>query len=734
MLSTVKSTLMKRNHSILSICCMSFVGFLISCWGCKDSSFSNESSNRIQKTWREYLGDSHRTHYSSLKQINASNVRQLDIAWEYTPLGDTGDIETNPIIIADTLYGKAANGLPFAINAATGQEYWKIEGKEFNSASPSRGVNYWTDGKDGRILYTHGPWLYAIDATTGKEIISFGDSGRISLKKGLNKDSENKWVISTSPGAIYKDIIIMPLRVSEGEYAAKGFIQAFNIKTGDLTWVFRTIPNPGEYGYDTWPKDAYKNPEIGGANCWAGMAVDMERGIVYVPTGSAAYDFYGGNRHGENLFASSLLALDAQTGKRIWSFQFVHHDIFDRDPPAAPTLLTVKRDGKKVDAVAQVTKQGYVFLFNRVTGEPLFPIKETPVPQSHVPGEQTWPTQPLPDRPAPFARVKLTMEDINIHAKNYDELLNIFNNSRSDGPFTPPGLKQNAFMFPGLTGGAEWGGAAVDPDGILYINSSDVPWYLQLIPKTEENELKKLSLGNRLFLTTCSQCHGANLEGEKDAGIPALLDIKKDHSRNYVTQVISNGKGMMPAFGSVLSKKQTEAIVNYIFEGRDKVVSDFGLTKNKTKQLEINRLSVPYTMRYKRFMTSDGYPAINPPWGTLSAIDMNTGEYVWRDTLGMNPELNEIYGTSKTGSENFGGAIVTAGNLLFIAATSDSLFKAYDKRTGKLLWKTKLPAPGFATPATYEVNGKQYVVIACGGGNKPGIKAKNIYVAFSLPN
>lgn len=719
----------RREFIVLAMYSLAITVFLNSC----HSSSLGGLDEQTAKTWREYLGGPYRSHYSSLKQINVSNVAQLEIAWEYE-LGDTGNIETSPIIIGDTLFGKSASGLPFAINAASGEEYWNIKGEKFNLSSNSRGVNYWESDKDQRILYTHGQWLYAVDATTGNRIYSFGDSGRVSLKKGLRRSAHDKMVISTTPGSIYKNLIIMPLRVSEGSGAAKGYVQAFNIKTGDLVWVFKTVPDPGEFGYDTWPKNAFKNTDIGGVNNWAGMAIDRKRGIVYVPTGSPAFDYYGGNREGKNLFASTLLALDAQTGKRIWSYQFVHHDIFDRDLPAPPTLLTVTHNGEKIDAVAQITKHGYVFLFNRVTGRPLFPIKEQPVPQSHVPGEQTWPTQPFPTKPAPFARVKLTEKDINIHAKNYNELLNIFRNSRTDGPFTPPGLKQNAFIFPGLDGGGEWGGAAVDPHGILYVNSSAVPWYLQLVPNFDEEELKKLSLGNRLFLTTCSQCHGADLEGEKSAGIPALLNIKDDHSENYVTQVISNGKGMMPAFGGTLSKKETKAIVNYIFGRKEKMMNESGVIDNESKQLKPNKLAVPYRIHHTRFMTSDGYPAINPPWGTLSAIDMNTGEFVWRDTLGTHPELKEVYGTSKTGTLNFGGPIVTAGNLLFIASTPDSLFKAYDKTTGELLWKTKLPAPGFATPATYQVNGKQYVVIACGGSGQLGIKARIIYVAFALPD
>ena len=350
-----------------------------------------------------------------------------------------------------------------------------------------RGVSYWQDGNDRRILFTRDSWLHAVTADTGKPIMTFGDSGRVSLKSGLGANAEKKYVNSRTPGTVFEDLIIMPLSLSEGADAAPGYIQAFNVRTGKLAWVFKTIPGPGEFGYDTWPKDSYKNINVGAANNWAGMAVDLDRAILYVPTGSAGFDFHGGARHGENLFANTLLALNARTGERIWHFQFVRHDIFDRDAPAPPNLITLDRDGKKVDAVAQVTKQGFVFVFDRVTGEPLFPIEETPAPPSDVPGEKAWPTQPLPKAPLPYARQTLTEDDLNPYSSNRDSLLISFRNSRFEGPFTPLS-KKGSIVYPGLDGGAEWGGAAVDPDGIMYVNSNEMGWLISLNERKPASE------------------------------------------------------------------------------------------------------------------------------------------------------------------------------------------------------------------------------------------------------
>jgi quinoprotein glucose dehydrogenase len=682
------------------------------------------------KNWAEYLGGPGRNHYSTLKQIKPANVAQLKVAWEYHTL-DTGQIQCNPIIVDGILYGMSAATQPFAIDAATGRERWKKKATADNEgASTSRGVAYWQAGDDKRILYTNGPWLYAVEAQTGKPVSSFGDQGRTSLKAGLGPTGKNKWGISNTPGTIFGDLIIMPMRLSEGADAALGNIQAFNIRTGELAWVFHTIPQPGEAGYDTWPPEAYKNTDVGGGNNWAGMAIDRRRGILFVPTGSAAFDFYGGNRHGQNLFSNCLLALDARTGKRLWHFQMVHHDILDRDPPAPPNLVTLRHKGKKVDAVAQVTKQGYIFVFDRVTGQPLFPIEERPAPASDVPGEQAWATQPVPVKPAPFARQTFTEADLNPDAENLEELRVALRKSRSEGPFTPLS-KRGTIIFPGLDGGAEWGGAAVDPSGIMYVNSNEMPWLLALQNTAPDAKAPLLSSGESLYQANCTACHGAERKGNPASGFPALTAIDKHRSMDYVSNVIARGKGMMPAF-TKLSAAEQKALVSFLF-GTEKV--EPGITQIKEPGLEAKKGSpqVPYRISgYTKFLDKNGYPAARTPWGTLNAIDLNTGEYLWKITYGDTPEL-AAKGQPQTGAESYGGPVVTASGLLFIAGTKDGKFRAYDKKNGRLLWQTTLPAAAFATPSTYQANGKQYVVIAC-GGTKLGARKGDSYVAFALPD
>lgn len=689
-------------------------------YGSTDVSFGSG------KDWSEYQGGPDRNQYSTLEQITPSNVDQLEIAWEYHT-GDTGQVQTNPIIVNDTLYGMTATVHPFALNAATGEQYWRQEGEGPDELNSNRGLVYWKDGNDTRILYTHGEWLYALNSTTGEPVSSFGDSGRVSLKAGLDETARDKMVMSTTPGTVYEDLIVMPLRVSEGIGAANGHIQAFNIKTGEVEWVFHTIPKPGEFGYETWPENAYNNPDIGGANNWTGMAVDRERGIVYVPTGSAAYDFYGGNRKGENLFSNTLLALDAGSGERIWHYQFVHHDILDRDLPAPPNLLTVTHDGREIDAVSQTTKQGYVFLFDRETGEPLFPIEERPVPGSDIPGEHAWPTQPFPTIPAPYARQTLSEEDVSPYAKNREELMETVRNSRSEGPFTPLSEK-GTIIFPGLDGGAEWGGAAADPDGILYVNSNQMAWHISIGPSVTEEQLAGLSLGERIYTTNCTACHGRDLEGSPESGFPSLKDIGNRLTKEHVNNVISRGQGMMPAFGSQFSEDETEALLAFLY-GEEEQGS---VEESDMDQSYENMPEVTYQISgYTKFVDEDGYPAVSPPWGTLNAIDLNTGEYVWKEILGDYPDLRGE-GDPKTGTQNYGGPVVTASGILFIAGTRDGKFRAFNKKTGELLWETELPAAAFATPSTYEVDGKQYVVVAC-GGTKLDTPGGDSYVAFALP-
>ncbi len=685
--------------------------------------------------WPDYLGGPDRSHYSPLDQINTQNVSQLKVAWTYqTP--DSGQLQVNPLIIGGVLYGVTPTVQAFALDAATGRELWRFGDPLKAWHSTSRGVAYWAPGRvaastatnnQARILCTVGPYLYALDAKTGQKIISFGDSGRVNLNAGLGEAAKDKFIISNTPGTVVGDVIVMPVRLSEGPDAAPGHVRAFDVRTGRLVWTFHTIPQPGEFGYETWAKDNYKNTDVGGANCWAGMAADLKRGIIYVPTGSAAFDFWGGNRKGQNLFANTLLALDAKTGKRLWHFQFVHHDIWDYDLPSAPNLLTVTQKGpdgrpRRIDAVAQITKTGYVYVFDRVTGKPLFPIREMPVPKSDIPGEVTWPTQPVPTKPASFMRQGMTEADISPYAQNRDSLVATFRKVRK-GVFTPLS-KGGTIVFPGLDGGGEWGGAAVSPDGIMYVNANEMAWLLALKVGPKQEELAQLSPGARLYAQTCASCHGPERKGNTVSGYPSLVQISQRRERGYVDDLVQHGKGMMPGFPQ-LNALDRQALLAFLY-GDEK--QEVGASARAVGTKEIY---VPYKMAgYNKFLDNRGLPAIAPPWGTLSAIDLNTGEFVWRQPLGTEPLLPDA--KTPTGSENYGGPVVTAGGVLFIAATKDGMFRAFDRKTGAVLWQTKLPAAGFATPSTYQVGGKQFVVIACGGA-KLGVPKGNQYVAFALP-
>lgn len=674
--------------------------------------------------WPEYLGGPERSHYSALTQIDTGNVSRLRVAWEFHT-GDSGEMQCNPIAVNGLLYGlTAANGV-FALDAATGRELWRAYPPGQKANRVIRGLVYWSAGDDHRILFSAESWLCAIDARTGKPITTFGVDGRTSLKAGLGEQAQHKYVISTTPGTVFDDLIVMPMRLSESADAAPGFIQAFNVRTGKLAWTFRTIPAPGEPGYETWSKDSHRNITVGAANNWAGMAVDRQRGLLFVPTGSAAPDFWGGDRKGANLFANCLLALDVSTGKLRWHYQFVHHDIWDRDFPAPPNLVTVTRDGRAIDAVAQVTKSGYVLVFNRDTGEPLFPIEETRVPKSDLAGEESAPTQPVPTRPAAFSRQTLTEDDLSPYAENRDELRAKFRAARK-GAFQPFG-EYDTILFPGFDGGAEWGGAAVDPDGILYVNANEMAWVAHLKETPRQEDLADLSPGNRVYSTYCVGCHGPERKGNPASGVPSMLDLGARRPRDEVFTLITTGKGMMPGFPALLQAEK-QVLVDFIF-GAEKTEGD----TNAPSMIAKSALPrSPFGLDgYVKFVDSKGYPAISPPWGSLTAIDLNTGEHRWRITLGEFKELKEK-GIPATGTENYGGPVITAGGVLFIAATKDGMFRAFDRKTGKLLFETELPAAGFATPCTYEAGGKQFVVVAA-GGSKLGTKKGDSYVAFALP-
>jgi quinoprotein glucose dehydrogenase len=669
--------------------------------------------------WPAYNGRPESDHYSRLAQINRANVRQLKVAWTFDT-GEKGDIQTNPVIVGHTLYAYTPSQKVIALDAATGKLKWKFD-SGIKGTQPARGVAYWTDGKESRILAGVMNFLYCLDAHTGKPVASFGENGRVDLRKGLaefrGEDYEKQSIALTSPGVVYKDLIIVGGRNPETHPSPPGDIRAFDVRTGKLRWAFHTIPRPGEPGYETWPADAYKS--AGAANNWTGMSLDVARGIVYVPTGSAVMDFYGGDRVGDNLYADSLLALDANTGKLIWHFQAVHHDIWDRDFPAPPALFTLHRDGKAVDALAQISKQSYIYLFDRATGKPLNPIQEHPYPTSSVPGEVTSPTQPLPDSPAPFARQRLT-EDLltNRTPAMHEWAVNQFRSMNSDGQFIPFSVGKLTIVFPGFDGGGEWSGAAIDPaTDVLYVGSSEMANVGGLVPVQTGGRR-----GAAIYLNQCAVCHGINRTGSPPA-FPSLVNLTDRMSNEDILDRIRNGRGRMPPFPN-LKEQDLAALLRHL-ESSDKVAPSSDATATGHPEYVFTG--------YHKFLDPEGYPAVAPPWGTLNAIDLKTGKYLWKIPLGEYPEL-AAKGMKNTGTELYGGPIVTAGGVLFIGATFyDRKFHAFDARTGKLLWETTLPFAGEATPATYMVDGRQYVVIAASGGRDPKRPVGGVYVAFALP-
>ncbi len=665
------------------------------------------------RTWTAYGGGPEQLRYSSLDQINRGNVKQLQIAWTWDS-GETGGLQTQPVVVDGVVFAYTPTHKTVAIDGATGQLMWTFD-SGIRGQGPNRGFMYWAEGSDRRLFSAVGPYLYGLDPATGAPVPGFGTNGRIDLREGLGRPAGEQDVRLTSPGVVYRDLVIIGGRVSEGLPASPGDVRAFDVRTGALRWRFRTIPHPGEFGHDTWSADSYR--VNGGANSWAGMALDEARGIVYVPTGSASSDFYGANRVGDNLFANSLLALEAATGKRLWHYQFVRHDIWDRDLPSPPTLLTVRRNGRSIDAVAQTTKQGYVFVFDRVTGESLFPIEHRSFPESAVPGETTARTQPIPALPRPFARQLLTEEllttrtpEAAIWARDQ------FKAFRNGGQFLPFAVDQQTVVFPGFDGGAEWGGSAGDPTtGVLYVNANDLPW-------TGGLALNNVGQNARdVYLRECAGCHRDDLQGTPPA-IASLVGIGERRQAAEITRAIQQGGGRMPGFMN-LGPQATQALVRYLTTGENGPAGPTGASPND--------LAYRFT-GYRKFLDPDGYPAVAPPWGTLSAIDLNTGEYAWQIPFGEYPEL-VAQGLRNTGSENYGGPIVTAGGLVFIAASNhDRKFRAFDKATGELLYETVMPFSGNATPATYEVNGRQFIVVAAGSGKTRGASG-GMYVAFALP-
>lgn len=706
--------------------------------------FISCESKQQFKEWEVYGGGKERLQYSALNEIDTNNVKDLQVAWVYhtKDADSSSQIQANPLIVDEVLYGISPQLKLFAAHAATGKEKWVFDPTETmlmdNAGRRSHGINACRGvalykGKDNEhlIFYTVGSSLYCINSATGKPVSSFGNQGRIPLHENLDveRDVKDLRVTSTTPGIIYKDLIIVGTSLSEEEEAAPGHIRAYDVHSGKMKWIFRTIPKPDETGYETWEDpEAYKY--VGGANAWGGFSLDEERGLVFAATGSATQDFYGGKRKGNNLFANSVLALDAATGKRVWHFQIIHHDLWDWDLPTAPVLVSVKKEGKKIDAVIQVTKHGLIFMLDRVTGQPVYPVEERPVPTfTELKGEWLSPTQPFPTFFEPFVRLELRETDLNknIPDSSYQDIKRRFASYMTGKMFTPPS-NEGTIVLPGLNGGAEWGGPSFDPaTGILYLNASEMAWIITMKDVKDDETLTSkqtnLQAGKILYNKTCMSCHGPSMSGS--GNFPSLIGLEKKYNESEFKTLISSGRKMMPAFKN-LSEGEKNALASYVLNLKTKQKEKFVWVPKKIHPF----YNSPYRLGgIQQFLSKEGYPAISPPWGTLSAIDLNSGKLAWKNTLGDYPELKakKIH----SGTENIGGSVVTAGGLLFIAATKDEKFRAFNKRTGELLFETELPAAGYATPSVFRVNGKQYIVIACGGG-KMKTKSGDSYVAFSL--
>ena len=648
--------------------------------------------------------------YSPLTQINRSNVAKLQVAWTYES-GDAfngSEMQSHPVIVDGAMFVTTPTLKVVSIDARTGQELWRFDpsGGTGRGRFRHRGVTVHRD----RVFVTYRSFLWAVDRRSGKPIERFGTAGRVDLREGFGRPVERVTIGASTPGAIFEDLLILGSSVPETLPGTPGHIRAFDVNTGAIRWTFHTVPQPGEFGYDTWPKGAHQIS--GGANAWAGVTVDPRAGMVFAATGSASFDFYGSSRHGDNLFANCVLALDARTGKRVWHFQTVKHDLWDWDLPAAPSLVTVTRDGRPVEAVAQVTKHGYTFVLDRRTGQPLFPVEYRRAMESDVDGERAAATQPHPLKPPPFTRQRFTEDLVTRRTPEaHAAVLAQVRKLRAGDLFTPPS-RDGTIIFPGVDGGAEWGGAAFDPEtALLYVNANEMPWSVRLIPNSD----------TAVYNAMCASCHREDRQGSPAA--PSLINIAERLSRDEIARIIREGTGRMPGFPD-MGGRNIDDVVDFLLTGRDKA-SDPEMKKD------------PHFLKYRidgytLMRDPDGYPPIAPPWGTLNAIDLNAGTIRWSIPFGEYPELAEK-GLRNTGSDNYGGPLVTAGGLLFIGATNfDRKFHAYDKLTGALLWETVLPAAGSATPSTYTIGGRQFVVIVAGGG-KNGAPSGSSVVAFALP-
>jgi quinoprotein glucose dehydrogenase len=676
--------------------------------------------------WPVYRGDPKGNQYSPLAQIHAANVHRLERAWVYRT-GDANERSTmhaNPIVVDGVMYVTTPSLKAVALNAATGKEIWAFDPARYNNGTVvrlrNRGVVYWKGSAGDRIFHFVRDRVYAVDAKTGALISSFGTGGFIDLRQNLGVDPASAVIEMTSPGAVFKNMLIIASRVNESYDASPGHIRGYDTVTGALRWIFHTIPQKGQVGHDTWKWVEGEN--YGGANAWGGVTIDEERGWVFAATGSATEDFYGGFRKGDNLFANSVLALDATTGERKWHFQTVRHDIWDYDNPPAPILVTIGSGPAAKDAVVQLTKMGFTFVLDRDTGTPLFPVHEIPVPRSTVPGEETSPTQRVPLRPQPLVRQNLTEADLTtITPEARAQALKDFRRYLSGPIFTPPSV-QGTITTPGHLGGAEWHGASFDPVlNMLYVNVNEAPTINRLRPVHDGpgSAADPVELGRQIYRRTCAGCHGAARQGTPPH-TPALVRLERDAQE--IGTLIAEGRNAMPAFRQFRARELSALAAFLKTPPTDAGQSDPGAP-----------LPDRYTIDgYPLFLDPHGVPAIAPPWGTLNAVDLVTGVIAWKVPLGEYPHL-VAKGIRHTGTLNFGGAVATAGGVIFIAATADEKIRAFEKSSGRVLWEHQLPAGGYATPSIYMVEGRQYVAIAAGGSGKNATKSGDSVIAFALP-
>ena len=699
-------------------------------------------------SWPDYGGSPDSMQYSALEQINRTNVARLEQAWFFPVPDRKGNFGFNPIVVDGVMYMLGPANAIVAVDAASGRLIWShpVEG----NGPGNRGMNYWEskDRSDRRLIFGAGGFLHEIDARTGATIKTFGVDGRVNMREGPTGPLGGP---SGTAGRVFENLFLTGSTTGESYGSPPGDLRAFDVLTGKLAWTFHTIPHPGEFGYDTWPKDAWE--WAGGANTWGEISVDEKRAIAYFPVGSATHDSFGGDRKGANLFANCLLALDARTGKRLWHFQAVHHDIWDYDLTTAPKLLTVRdpaNPGRTIDVVAQATKIGFLYVFDRVTGKPLWPIEERPTPRSDVPGEETWPTQPFPTHPRPFARLSFGIDDINPYLDDAERarLRGIVLNARNEGVFTPQTLTRDQISTPGEFGGSNWGGSAGDPTtGMLYVRTSDQPALHRLrepgAPGTEEGT--PAQRGRAVYTQRCESCHGQpEPAGIRSMDRSVVIDLK-GLGRDRIRNTIRSGSGEMPAFAAAtISDAQLDALFSYL---DNPAAGAAGAPGNATPRATLRPIEgiTRYTGPLGTlFRANNGLPAFGPPWAEIVAYDLNDGTMKWRAPFGGIRALAEK-GITDTGSPERvwrNGIVATAGGLIFAGTWGDMTLRAYDAATGKVLWRRELDGNPEGIPSVYAVNGRQFVVFCVSGsatapeGNiafAPGKPSAQGYYAFALP-